>query len=393
MILSRIRRAIISTTLTSRDLQINEALKKTKNAIAIGLIITFLAIGLINPQNKLLQENISKIEGIIYDLRLNATLPDTPRKSSHNIFIVDIDEKALEEVGRWPWSRATISRMVEQLKEAGVVVVGFDVVFSEPEINPVDTLIDADALNHLSKSKLAELRLKLDADTQFAQTIADYDVVLGGLLQHDKSVDVGTLKPSPIVMLDPKAVRISSMHFAGKVANVEVLQEAAISQGFFNSVPDVDGAIRRAALVFEHNGVLYPSLSIEIARVYELADEVFVETKPSEGFEGAHDISAIKFGTKRRIKTDSFGRVLIPYRGGQKSFPYYSATDILHGRIAPELLEGGVALVGTSAVGIADLRKPQSVFNTQGLKYTPMWLRVCLIPSCLSTVRYFGKVP
>lgn len=332
-------------------------LKKQKNAIAIGLIITFLALGLINPQNKLLQDNISKIEGIIYDLRLNSTLPDTPRKSSHNIFIVDIDEKALDEVGRWPWSRSTVAKLVEQLKEAGVVVVGFDVVFSEPEINPVDTLTKANALDHLSVSELADLRLRLDADTQFAQTIADYDVVLGGLLQDDKSVDVGTLKASPIVMLDPRAVRVSSMHFAGKVANVEVLQEAAISQGFFNSAPDVDGALRRAALVFEHNGVLYPSLSIEIARIYELADEVFVETKPSEAFEGAHDISAIKFGTKRRIKTDAYGRVLIPYRGGQKSFPYYSATDILHGRVDPELLEGGVALVGTSAVGIADLRE------------------------------------
>lgn len=332
-------------------------LTKQRSTILVGFIITFIALGLINPKNQLLQDNIEKIEGIIYDLRLNATLPDTPRTSSHNIFVVDIDEKALNEVGRWPWSRATLAKMVQQMQDAGVVVVGFDVVFSEPEKNPVDTVAKANAFSHLSPQELEALRQELDADAKFAATISEYDVVLGGLLQDDANVQVGTLKQSPIVMLDPKAVRVSSMHFAGKVANIEMLQDAAISQGFFNSAPDVDGSLRRAALVFEHRGVLYPSLSIEIARVYELADEVFVETKPSEAFDNAYDISAIKFGTARRIKTDAYGRVLIPYRGGQKSFPYYSATDILHGRISPDLLEGGIALVGTSAVGIADLRE------------------------------------
>lgn len=332
-------------------------LKQQQNAIVVGFIITFLAFGLINPQSRLLQDNIAKIEGIIYDLRLNATLPKEPRKSSHNIFIVDIDEKALEEVGRWPWSRATVAKMVQQMQDAGVVVVGFDVVFSEPEKNPVDILEQSNVFTHLSDTEIQQLRNELDADAKLAETIAEYDVVLGGLLQDDKNVQVGSLKPSPIVMLDPKAVRVSSMHFAGKVANIDLLQDAAISQGFFNSAPDVDGALRRAALVFEHQGVLYPSLSIEIARIYELADHVYVETKPSEAFKNAHDISAVKFGTKRRIKTDAYGRVLIPYRGGRMSFPYYSATDILHGRIPPALLEGGVALVGTSAVGIADLRE------------------------------------
>jgi adenylate cyclase len=176
------------------------------------------------------------------------------------------------------------------------------------------------------------------------------------LFQDDPRVQVGTLKPSTVRLLDPNVnvETLTRRNYVGQLSNVDVIQESALGQGFFNSAPDSDGYIRRALTVVEHKGELYSSLSLEMARLYNLSEQIEIETEfiPALNW---HSMTAVRFG-QTRIPTDAYGRVLVPYRGGQKSFPYYSATDILHGRIAPELLENGLALVGTSAVGLADLR-------------------------------------
>jgi len=65
-------------------------LRKHQNAILLGFIITILLSWLVNPEARLLKENLDKVEGIIYDFRLKVTLPNTPRNNEHNIFIVDI---------------------------------------------------------------------------------------------------------------------------------------------------------------------------------------------------------------------------------------------------------------------------------------------------------------
>ena len=378
-------------------------LTKHLSTILLGLFITSLFSMLANPTVPIIKNNLEKIEGIIFDLRLNTTLPDTPRTSDHNIFIVDIDEKALEQIGRWPWSRATIKDLVIKLMDAGVVVVGFDVIFAEPEVNPVDKIVEAGGFEDESPEYIESLRYKLDADRLMAETIADYDVVLGALFQDDENVDVGELKTTPIVMLDASAVRVTGMSFQGKVSNIDILQNAAMGQGFFNSAPDLDGSIRRAALLIEHKGVLYPSLAVETARLYTLSEEVSVETEPLPYSPNLHSITAIKFGVNR-VPTDEHGRVLVPFRGDQRSFPYYSAADILFERIDPDLLEGGVALVGASAVGIADLRETavglqypgvevhanvlEGLLQPELFSYRPDWA----VASTLTQIVFFGVI-
>ncbi|WP_299267194.1 adenylate/guanylate cyclase domain-containing protein [uncultured Psychrosphaera sp.] len=342
-------------------------IKKHLSTIILGLIITTFFVALVDSKIPVLKNAIDRVEGIIYDARLNATLPETVRDSDHNIFIVDIDEKALKQYGRFPWSRHTVKQLVTNLVDAGVVVIAFDITFTEPEINPLDTVFNTalgKKLAGLSPEQLSELRDELDADKQFAQVLGDTDIVLGVLFQQEADVDVGKLKNSTIELLDKSAAveKIKGIEFSGQLANVDVLQEAVYGQGFFNSAPDPDGFIRRAALVIKHKGQFYPSLALEAARLFNLADKIDLETTKLPAND-IHNITAVKFGNNR-IPTDEYGRVLVPFRGGQKSFPYYSAADILNGDIGLELLEGGVAFIGTSAVGLADLRA-----TSVGLQY------------------------
>lgn len=331
----------------------------TKNATSIlaGLALTLLFTLLVNPPIPTIKQAVDRLEGIVYDIRLNATLPEQIRQTDFNIFVVDIDEKSLEEVGRFPWTRTVVKDLVTKLVDAGVVVIGFDIAFSEPELNPVDKVFNSSLSGQLTKDQayIAKLRQELDADLQLASVLGDTDIVLGILFQDDPSVQVGSLKPSTISIDNSElsASQLTRRVYQGQLSNVDAIQQSAIGQGFFNSAPDPDGYIRRAFTVVEYQDQFYSSLALEAARLYALADDVTIETQQIG--EDKFSISAVKFGNYR-VPTDEYGRVLIPYRGEQKSFPYLSATDILHQRIDPELLENGIALIGTSAVGLSDLR-------------------------------------
>lgn len=360
-----------------------KAFSKHLNTIVLGVVLTIVTLTLIDPAIPIIKNAVQRIEGIVYDIRLNSTLPNKPRESDHNIFIVDIDEASLQEEGRWPWSRNKIKQMVTNLADAGVVVVGFDVFFAEPEVNPLDSVLantlGQSALN-LDKAALAQLREQLDADTALSQVLSDTDVVLGVLFQDD--ADAGELNPSVVTILDEDVEQVQSVLYKGKVANIDILRENAMGQGFINSSPDDDGFIRRASLLIEHNGALYPSLALETARLYTLSEQIELETEALP-HTNVHSQTAVRFGVTR-IPTDEFGRVLVPFRGGQKSFPYYSAADILHNRLPQELLESGVALVGTSAVGLDDLRATAVGIQYPGVEVHANVLEGILQPELLS---------
>ena len=70
---------------------------------------------------------------------------------------------------------------------------------------------------------------------------------------------------------------------------------------------------------------------------------------------GEAGIEGIKIGDTE-IPTDESGRMLVNFLGPGKTFPHYSATDVISGRIQPELLKDKIVLVGATATGIYDLR-------------------------------------
>jgi adenylate cyclase len=53
---------------------------------------------------------LQRLDDIIYDARLRATMP---RTVDERIVIVDIDEKSLADIGRWPWSRNQLASLVD----------------------------------------------------------------------------------------------------------------------------------------------------------------------------------------------------------------------------------------------------------------------------------------
>lgn len=298
------------------------------------------------------QSVLKRLDGLLYDTRLKLMLPYRSVKALP-VVIVDIDEKSLQQLGRWPWSRQTVAQMLEQLTAAGASVVAFDVIFSEPERNPAQQVLQLSGPQQLSLETTAELQHiapLLDADQQFASSLQNKDVVLGFLFQQEQ-LAAGQL-PQTYVRMDSDASQSSVSSFAGYVANTPLLQQQSPGTGFINSSPDPDGFIRQAALLIRYQDKVYPSLALEAARLYALAQELEVDTSPLEQI---NTVMGVTVGNTR-ISTDLYGRVLIPYRGPARSFPYISAVDVVHGAVDKTLLKDAIVFVGTSAVGHADLR-------------------------------------
>ena len=126
------------------------------------------------------------------------------------------------------------------------------------------------------------------------------------------------------------------------------VSQSRYSNGYFNTVPDNDGIVRSIPLVMEYNGVIYPSLSLEMMRL------VLEQTKITLQYD-ERGISQILLG-ELAIPTDFYGRMLVNYRGPQNSYRYISASDIYYKRADALHVEGKIALVGTSAAGLLDLR-------------------------------------
>ena len=311
---------------------------------------------------------VTALDLAIADARLRAFMP---RTLDARVVIVDIDEKSLAEIGRWPWGRDRLAALTDELfARQRAAVVGFDVVFAEP-----DTSSGLPALERLAAGSppiaqaLAPLRAELDFDARFARALAGRNAVLGFYLTNLRDGRrVGTL-PAPVfdaALLQGRPIAFT--RWDGYAANLPPLARAAPAAGFFNNVPDPDGLVRAVPLIAQLDGRHYEALALAMYRVYTGGPQV----RP--GFAGERwlprDYDALQSvlleqatpqGTQRQaIPVDARVQAHVPFRGPGGphggSYEYVSAGDLLAQRIAPGHLDGKLVLVGSSAPGVYDQR-------------------------------------
>jgi len=302
------------------------------------------------------------------DLRFQArgTLAPNPE-----VLLAVIDEKSLEEVGKWIWPRSKIADLITKLSKAGAKVVGFDVGFLEPDdAGLVQTInsIQKQAQKLRSQNKafnhyLENLKIKSDNDKLLTDAIANSrsKVVLGHFFHMDPDsaarLSQADLK---IHQENTKGSRYTFTHYDSAAAqnvpmieaqlpqsNIKMISDATEYSGYFNMFPDPDGVVRWIPAVFKFDDELYAPLSLVSASAYF--------DKPLSVSVADHGIDAVNIGDLA-IPTAEKGQVLINYRGPQKTFPHISITDILHDRVPGDVLKDKIVLVGATAVGIFDLR-------------------------------------
>lgn len=258
---------------------------------------------------------------------------------SNRIVIVDIDEAALKQFGQWPWSRSIVAELINKLSNANAGIIGLDMVFAEP---------DQTSPHHIA-SMIENNTAKLDNyDLILAETLSSTPTVGGYVFTFEEN-DQDKTPLIPTVFLEKGLQHNNSMlQPKGVVLNIDVLQEKFYSSGFFNNIPDAGGMIHRVPLIMRYDGIVYPSLVLEMARIYSAASKV-------EIYGDEVGVEKIEFGDFS-IPTDHAGRLVVNFRGAGRHFKYISAADILNGNFNTKEIAGKFVLVGTSAVGLSDLR-------------------------------------
>ncbi len=306
-----------------------------------------------------------QLDRIIYDtfLRQSADGEVSPTPA-----IVDIDENSLEAYGQWPWPRHLLAQLLKVLTESGAASIGLDIMFAEA---------DRSSPNNLQQSLKDHFDVNLsfqglpryleDNDKLFASVVRQTPTVLGTYVQFDGELatqNAASAVASKEISLLPEDLprfegvmerippnAISPLETitkgAGAVLPLPVLiPEAPLAS--LNVAPDADGIVRSIPLVLKVDDRIFISLGLRA-----LMRALNVKNIALEG--GPYGLSAV-YVAKYRIPVSPNGLFQIPFQGPRGTYPYFSAKDILDGKVPPEELAGRVLLVGTSASGLLDIR-------------------------------------
>ncbi len=317
---------------------------------------------------------VEALDYFIYDTRLRATMPRTldPR-----IVIVDVDDRSLQRLGQWPWSRDLLAQLTAEVmdrQQAGVL--GFDVLFVEPDassgIEPLRRL----AQGTLSArpdvvEEIKRFASELDHDTAFANTLTGRRVALGFYFTQTREPRTKGQLPAPV--LPPGAFpegRAYTTRWNGFVGSIPQLARAAPTAGFLNVVfdADQDGIIRSVPLIARYTGEVaqpgyYESLALTVYRMAVGSRAIGPVFAPVGSLGGPPPLEALALTTGSgtvRIPVNATASMLVPFRGpggaSGGSFRHISAADVIRGLLEPGELKGKIVLVGSTAPGLEDLR-------------------------------------
>ena len=330
----------------------------------MGLVLAMFVVGV---------PVLDLIELKTYDVRM---VSRGARPASPAVVLAAIDEKSLNQEGRWPWPRTKMARLVEAVSKDKPKVIGFDIVFAEPDQNSQLALVDGlfEQLKTLAIKDpalfrfLDQRRQSADTDKALAMAIrqSSAPVVLGYFFHEDRT----SLQYQPDAKeiterlarisgsryprvtyargVDPDSAAFVRQAYAPE-PNIEVLSSAAASSGYFSIwQSDRDGVLRSMPMVIRMGDNLYPPLSVVTAWHY-------LGKPPLSVHVGANGVELLRFGSNI-VPTDAHGRLLINFPGPEKSFPHISVTDILQGNVPAGTFTDRIVLIGATAVGTYDLR-------------------------------------
>jgi len=302
---------------------------------------------------------------------------DPRKKTARPVTIVDIDDKSLEKLGQWPWPRTRIADLVTELTRLGAVVIAFDAVFSEPDrLNPASA---ADTFRNLDPETRAKLRALPSNDQILADAIKASRVVLGesGLPEEITALDK-TLPVTGLAMLGEEPQRFM-FDFPGLLRNVPVLEHAAAGRGLFTIKPERDGIVRRVPMIMQAQGQTMPSLTFEILRVASGSGTILIKAEKA----GIKSIGVKGF----QIPTDHNGQIWVHYARNDASI-YVPAINVLEKNVAPDMIAGKLVLIGTSAVGLNDIKTTPVSRAMPGVEIHAQVLETTLTGEVISTPIY-----
>jgi adenylate cyclase len=304
-----------------------------------------------------------------------------PREQTiHPVAIVDIDEASLKEIGQWPWPRTMVADLITRLKEQGALVIGFDVIFAEPD--RTSPAVAAESFRGLDDATRAKLSSLPSNDEVLADAIKHARVVVGqaGAATPQPRSDAEMTLQTGFAFKGPDPMPFL-VKFPGWLRNVLPIEQAAAGRGLFSINPERDGIVRRVPLVMEAQGALVPALSLEMLRVVSQTGAIVVRVDPAG--DGVQSVAVRGL----EVPTDERGQIFVHFN---KSDParYVSAKDVLQGKLSRDRLRGKLVVIGTSAIGLLDLKTTPVEAAMPGVEVHAQILESVLTKSLLVNPAY-----
>ncbi len=317
--------------------------------LILTAVLLFLAVALriADP------EPVARLRLSVFDSYLNAS--PRPLDETLPVRIVDIDETSLAKIGQWPWPRTKLAALVEALKSAGARTITLDLILAEPDrLSPGEFAKLFGDVPQLAPM-IAEASALPTNDERLAQAIVGAPVTLGIAGEAG-----GTRKPAPphahfaFAGDDPQSF---VPRFSGVIGSLPVLTERAAGLGAVNWIPQRDQVLRRVPLLLSVGGTLYPSLPLETLRVALKETTVFVRSSGGSGvpaFGQRTGVESVRVG-QTVLPTDANGELWLRFARPDPR-RYIPAHTLLDGSFDAKAIAGRDIFIGTSAVGLLDLR-------------------------------------
>lgn len=325
--------------------------RRSSWAVLTGLVV-ILGIAFLQTANvPVISPTIDRLSLLVFDNYQR--LSPRPYEDAA-VRILDIDDETIARHGQWPWPRTDIARLTLALGRAGASAIAFDVVFSETDRTSPHALAERYAKTDPDAARI--LNALPDNDDQLASIFGVTNTVAGFFLTNEPTRQQAEPKAGLIVAGSlPK----SAPHYTNAIMPLDKLMAPAIGNGSLSIAPDPDSVIRRAPLIAIQNGRVLPSLALDALRVAMGSESVLVNTTDGsrEGGEPG-DVVSLRIADIE-VPTNEAGEIWMHYTkpAPERIIP---AWKLMSGETSDaelqELFEGQIVFVGTSAIGLRDLR-------------------------------------
>ena len=338
--------------------------------VGLGALAVALVIKIVDPQ---LLESLQLRTFDVYQ-----TIKPRQQSEPLPVTIVDIDEKSLAAFGQWPWPRTLVADLVARMMSDGAAAVAFDILF--PESDRLSPPRFAEGVPGLSPTTREELIGKPDNDAILAKVLSRSRVVLGqsGLSSAATGEPRAILVQTPVATIGGNPTPYLPSYL-GLLPNLDILEKAAAGRGLFSMRNEFDGIVRRVPLVSSIEGQLHPGLAVELLRV-ATGQNAFAIKSNAAGI-----VSVVVGGVE--VPTDRNGRIWVNYSPHNPA-RYVSVAQVLAGELPKGRLAGHLILVGTSAVGLGDLRATPLTGAMPGVEIHAQLLETILTKSWLERPQY-----
>lgn len=225
---------------------------------------------------------------------------------SEDIGIVTIDEKAMEKYGQWPWKRDVLADIIWNLREAGANIIVLPILLAEED--------------------------RLGGDQVLADALYQNGVVIAQV--GSGQVNRGGIPRGVAKIGDPIPYLFE---WGGMLGPIPQLGQDADGVGVLNTVPEIDGVVRRLPLMMSIGEEVYPSIAVEVLRV--ATGNPSYQVKANAG-----GIQAVRVKGFPIISTDESARIWLRWN---KTFDEISAAETDFSAFA-----GRMVIIGSTAEGL-----------------------------------------